>query len=407
MLRTRVWQIIRPPYPIFFVPGKLHTMTIWTVRHRLQQDWFQQDWLQQDWFQQDWLQQDWLQQDWLQQFGRLVPFLLLLSLASITALAQEEPSLQPPQEQAGAPQEQAGAPQEQAGAPQEQAGPPQEQAAGEEAAYHLRKGSLARNRIVVIGRDLLVDGEAWSHAVAISGSVRISGRVKGDVIVLGGDVALAETAEVSGDVYVLDGRIEATAGAVVGGRSVAYPEAADLWVALVQGPIVGLPAGSPVVMGARLALLAFWAVVILLAMSLGRRELLSTSESVRREPFRNFMLGMTAVFALLLTGLFFSLLSGVFLGVPLVILVMVVALMLRFWGMVAVFHALGEWLGRRLQKRPPLPLMAASYGLVALGILKFLPQIGIVSWSIATFIGVGATLSTRFGRDDAWFEGLP
>lgn len=274
-------------------------------------------------------------------------------------------------------------------------------------AYHLKEGSLARNRVVVLGQDLLIEGEALSHVVAISGNARISGRVEGDVIVLSGDAHLAQTAEVVGDVYVLDGRIETAGGAVVGGRSVAYPNASDLWVTLVQGPIVGLPAGSPVVVGARLALLAFWALVILLAIGFGRRELLNTSDSVLRQPFRNFMLGMTAVFALLLTALFFSLLSGIFLGVPLVILVAVLALMLRFWGMVAVFHALGQWLGRRLHSHPPLPLTAASYGLVALGVLKFLPQVGIISWSIATFIGVGATLTTRFGRDEAWFNGLP
>ena len=47
--------------------------------------------------------------------------------------------------------------------------------------------------------------------------------------------------------------------AAIGGRSIAYPEASDLWVTLIQGPATGLPATSPVVLGARLALLAFWA----------------------------------------------------------------------------------------------------------------------------------------------------
>ena len=72
--------------------------------------------------------------------------------------------------------------------------------------------------------------------------------------------------------------------------------------------------------------------------------------------------------------------------------------------MVAVFHALGAWLSQRFEVRPPLPLTAATYGLIALGILKFLPWIGIWSWSIATFIGVGAALSTKLGRREAWFE---
>ncbi|MEM7350258.1 MAG: polymer-forming cytoskeletal protein [Acidobacteriota bacterium] len=271
-------------------------------------------------------------------------------------------------------------------------------------AYHLQAGSVARNRIVALGHDLLIDGEALSHAVALSGSARISGRVIGDVIVLGGDVSLTETAQVGGDVYVLSGRIDAAPGAAIGGRSVAYPDASALWVSLIQGPALGLPSSSPVVLGAKLALIAFWAFVILLLFAIGRRELLSTSDSVRGEPFRNFFVGLVGILTMVLTALFFSAFSGAMLGLPLVVLVIVIALVLRFWGMVAVFHALGDWISQRFKVRPPLPLTAATYGLVVLGLLKFLPWIGIWTWSVATFIGVGAALSTKLGRREAWFE---
>ena len=271
-------------------------------------------------------------------------------------------------------------------------------------AYHLQRGSIARNRIVALGRDLVIDGEAKSHAVALSGSARVSGRVMGDLIVLGGDALLTETAKVGGDVYVLAGRVDAEPGAAIGGRSVAYPDASALWVAVIQGPALGLPATSPVVLGAKLALLASWAFVVLLLFAVGRREMLSTSDSVRLEPFRNFFLGLTGVAAMVLTALFFSAFAGAIVGVPLIVLVVVVALVLRFWGMVAVFHALGAWLLQRFQRQAPLPLTAATLGLLALGLLKLLPWVGIWAWSVATFIGVGAALSTKLGRREAWFE---
>jgi len=271
-------------------------------------------------------------------------------------------------------------------------------------AYHLQKGSVARRHVVALGRDMIVDGQAMSHAVVMSGSIRVSGTVGGDVIVISGDAHLASTAEVAGDVYVLGGMIEAAPGATIGGRSVAYPDASALWMGLLAAPSMGRSAFSPVVLGAQLALLAFWSFMVLLILSIGRHELLSTSESVRTEPFRNFLLGLVGVAAMVLTALFFSAFSGMLLGVPLLVLVAVAALVLRFWGMVAVFHALGEWLYRVLKKRPPLPLVAASYGLIVLGILKLFPWIGAWTWMVATFIGVGAALSTKMGRRQAWFE---
>ena len=288
---------------------------------------------------------------------------------------------------------------------QEQESAPQASAAEESPAYHLAEGSFARSRVVALGRDLLIEGEATSHAVAISGDARVDGSVGGDLIVLGGTVQLGPKSRVDGDVYVLGGDIDLEPGAVIGGRSVAYPEASDLWVALIEGPSLGLPAHSRVVIGAKLALLAFWTFLMICLLGVFGREVLATSEAIQDEPFHHFFLGLTGVAALVLTALFFSAFSGALLGVPLLVLVAVVALVLRFWGMVAIFHALGSFVHRRLLNRNvPAPLAAATWGLLALGLLKFLPYLGIWTWSVATFIGVGAALSTKLGRRDPWLE---
>ena len=271
-------------------------------------------------------------------------------------------------------------------------------------AYHLEAGSIARSRLVVLGQDLLLEGEAQSHAVVISGSAQISGHLERDLIVLDGDVRLTSTATVGGDVYVLGGRVDLASGAVVGGRSVAYPDASDLWVTLIEGPALGLAPSSRLVVGAKLALLAFWIFVVLALLAVARRQVVSTSESVQVEPFYNFFVGLTGVAAMLLTAVFFNAFSGALLGVPLLVLVAVVALGLRFWGMVAVFHALGTFLHRRFGRRHPVPLIAATWGLIVLGLLKMVPYIGIWTWSMATFIGVGAALSTKLGRREPWFE---
>ena len=276
--------------------------------------------------------------------------------------------------------------------------------AADRPAYHLEKGSIARSRIVALGQDLQLEGDALSHAVVISGDAEISGNLEGDLIVLGGHAHLAPSSTVGGDVYVLGGHVDAASGATIGGRSVAYPEASDLWMTLIEGPSLGIESGSRVMVGTKLALLAFWAFVILFLSAIGRRELVSTSESIQMEPFYNFFVGLTGVAAMVLTAVFFNAFSGALLGVPLLVLVAVVALVLRFWGMVAVFHALGAWLHRQLGWKHPVPLTAATWGLIVLGLLKMFPYVGIWTWSMATFIGVGAAISTKLGRREPWLE---
>ena len=268
----------------------------------------------------------------------------------------------------------------------------------------VEEGSVARQEVVALGRDLVVAGEAMSDVVSISGSTRVEGRVGGDVIVLGGDGRLSETARVAGDVFVLGGRLETAPGARIEGRSVSYPTVSSAWLTLIEGPSLGLSAGSPVILGAKLALMAAWLALTLLLFATSGRQLLETSESVQANAGRNFVTGVAGVLAMLLTALFFSAFAAAIVGIPLLILVVLLALMLKLWGMVSVFHATGYWLLARLFKKRALPLNYASSG------SSFWARSSSFRGSehgpgpFATFIGVGSTLTTKFGRQEPWFD---
>ena len=275
--------------------------------------------------------------------------------------------------------------------------------AGRPSAIELERGSVVRQQLVALGRDLVIDGEAQRGAAVLNGEARISGRIAGDLVVLGGDARLAETAVIEGDVFVFGGEVE-SAGATIGGRTVAYPGAPSTWLVLMEGPALGLSALSPVVIGAKLALLAAWmatAVVLLLAV---RQPILSTAESVGTEPLRNFAVGLTAALAGVLTVVFFSAFAAAVVGVPMLLLLAVFAIVLKLWGTVAVFHSFGHWLLARSSRAKPLPIAAVLAGLAVLGMVKMVPYLGTWAWSAVTLVGIGATLTTKFGRREAWFE---
>ena len=278
------------------------------------------------------------------------------------------------------------------------------QGASSTTALTIEQGSVARSQVVALGRDLLVAGEAVADVVAINGNARITGKVAGDIIVLGGNALLGSTARAEGDVFVLGGTLEAEQGARIDGRSVSYPTISSAWLTLIEGPSLGLPPTSPVVLGAKMALLAAWMTLTLLLMATSGRGILSTSEQVVADPLRSFFVGLTAVLALTMTGLFFSAFAAAVVGVPLLVLVVMLALMLKLWGMVAVFHALGDWLGTTVFRRRFVTLNCALLGLLTLGAIKMIPYVGTWVWTVATLIAVGASLSTKFGRREPWFD---
>ena len=268
----------------------------------------------------------------------------------------------------------------------------------------IREGSVARSQVVALGRDVVVAGEALSDVAALDGSVRITGSVAGDVIVLGGGATLGPEARVGGDVFAVGGSIEAAPGARIEGRTVAHPTASAAWITLLEGPALGAGPATPLVLGAKLALMAAWMALTLLLFAASGREMLATSEAVRREPFRCFVTGLTGVVALALTAVAFGAFAPPVAGAPLLVLVVLFALLLKLWGMVAVFHALGGALLRAARRPRALALNAATAGLLALGIAKFVPIAGAWIWTVATLIGVGASLGSKFGRQEAWFQ---
>ena len=271
-------------------------------------------------------------------------------------------------------------------------------------ALRLEPGAVARHQLVAVARDIEVDGDALADVAALNGSVLVRGHVKGDVIVIGGNAHLGPRASVGGDISVIGGAIQAEPGARIGGRSVAYPNASPTLTTLLEGPSLGLSDASPLVLGAKLALLAAWAALLLVLFAASGRQMLETADDVSHEPFLSFFTGLTGVAALVLTALALTIFLGGLAWAPMLALVALFLVVLKLWGMVAVFYALGDWVALRLLHRNLRPLNAATLGLLLMGAVKFLPYIGVWVWTTATLIGIGATLSTKFGRREAWFE---
>lgn len=298
---------------------------------------------------------------------------------------------------------------------------------GKKPAVLVNEGGVAMSQVVALGRDLEIHGNAREGAAAIGGAARVTGRIGGDLIVLGGDAWLASSAHVGGDAFVLGGSLELEPGARVDGRMASYPEASPAWLVLLEGPALGLSPWSRQVLGAKTALLAAWLAVGLLLLATSSQALSATGREVLISPLRCFFVGLVAILAATLATLFLSAFASAVVGVPFVALVVLAALVAKLWGTVAVLLMAGglllHWLVRAVQRRvveaptgrrsmePAVlgrqhagsdPLYALLVGVAVLGSLKYLPGVGVAVWTATTVVGIGATLTTKFGREERW-----
>ena len=58
----------------------------------------------------------------------------------------------------------------------------------------------------------------------------------------------------------------------------------------------------------------------------------------------------------------------------------------------------------RARRRRVLALHEAVAGFAVLALLKFVPYLGLWVWTVASFIAVGAALTSKFGRREPWFS---
>jgi hypothetical protein len=254
--------------------------------------------------------------------------------------------------------------------------------------------------LVSFGEDVVIDADVAGDVQVVFGSVRVDGRIDGDLLVFGGNVELGSQAEVTGEIVTYGGTVSGA-----GARS--HPglaEQAGVSLARMNDP------RSPIGYALKLSFLVVWLVAaVVLSMTSGR-ELRASSIELRVAPFHAFGLGLVAFTSFILTALVFAYLLSFVIGLPLLAALAVFALMTKIYGMIVVFHAVGSIIAAprtrdALQKRRWVrgDMGLVLVGLLVLGLVRMIPLIGNLVWIAASLFGVGVALATKFGRREPWF----
>jgi hypothetical protein len=279
---------------------------------------------------------------------------------------------------------------------------------------------------IAVGKSITVeeDEEVADAVVAIGGRIRIAGRVRDDVVAIGGSVELLPTADVRGDITALGGTVTVAPGARHSG---AVHHAVGDWPRGWGGPLF---AGSWLDLGgaARWLTLAgtltrvgLLAVAVALVMIVASGRISRIGAAAAASPLRagaiGFGLQVLFVPALIVLSL---VLAITIVGLPFVAVVIPVALVTMFLAMLLGFaslaHVVGGWAARRLGWDAPAAVWLAVLGLALIVLPTVLSRlvgvapdalragafallaIGTVVEYVAWTIGLGAAAMTGLGR---------
>ena len=218
--------------------------------------------------------------------------------------------------------------------------------------------------------------------VIIAGDVKLHGRVKGNVLVIGGDVELESGAQVNGTLHLIGGQVNGNIGRI------AHLQVSNRWqvvpavVKLVMHPYNSVWATDKVT-GFQFTLVRFVLLLImyLLIVAVFPKPVNAVSTLFAHRPIGSilFSLLMLAVIPLTLVLLTVSIV-----GVPFMLLAFSFLLPLALCGKAAIFLTLGSTLftGRL---RP----LASSFGYILYFMATSLPYIDWITFLIVNTVGIG------------------
>jgi hypothetical protein len=254
----------------------------------------------------------------------------------------------------------------------------------------LLAAALAAAPVPRVGAALVIERPTQGPVVAVLGDITVSSEVVGDVVAVGGDVELAPGAVVHGDVVALGGSAfgagRAT-GRVVGLGSLGFG---------TRG-YASRAAGS-VAWGMGLLRVGLWVILGSLLLLLAPRAVRGAGEQVVRQLWQTPVVGVLGLIVWLVTVVLALGVTATPLGAGTLLLAVVLLLVAKLVGVVAVAWLLGNAAVRALPPAWRGELPRTGIALLVMTALSTVPIFGGALWMVVNVMGVGAAVGALLQR---------
>jgi hypothetical protein len=258
----------------------------------------------------------------------------------------------------------------------------------------VEKGEVLHDDVLCVGGHATVEGKVEGTVVVIGGELDFSGEAEEVVTILSKADFQSGTA-VHGDMVHILGEMTKAPDATFEGEKVDVGSALPPRIQrLISGGLIGL-----FVLLRLIGLIVSGIVVMLIALLIPERiERMSGELDTRWPASIGFGLLSCVVVVIVCVGL-----AVTIIGIPFAILVGLLAKLLGLAGITAMLMLLGKKLGTEiglLEEHSSL-LASVMLGFAVLALIRFVPILGELVWTVLGIVGLGLTVVTRLGRETA------
>ncbi len=257
---------------------------------------------------------------------------------------------------------------------------------------NIPAGTTHDGAIVCVYGHVTIDGQVDGDVTVIAGRLDIKGSVSGDVTGVASRIDVDPKARIDGDLTNAGGTLRRN-GATVQGQVVNIPfgisfPSWDRGLRSGWGQFAGF-----FIWWKLFAIFLFFVCALLLAALVPDRIRLISEEAPTRL-FTAFIFGLVGYVVFVFAQLF---LTATLIGIPLVFLLYLVFVVLKWMAMCGIFHQIGFRMGKAMGRELSL-LGAILLGLLPFALLRFVPFcIGFSIWFLVEILAFGYLILTRVG----------
>lgn len=252
--------------------------------------------------------------------------------------------------------------------------------------------SAEKQDVVRFGEDVeIARGTEVDTAVAIGGSVTVSGKVKGNAVAIGGSLYLKDWSEVGGNAVSIGGTIEKSPRAVVKGdiTEMSFPAAA---AAVTRGSVV-----KGVAIFSIISFIAFLVLVIVLV-AIFPNQLGKISAAAEGAMLKTFLFGLLAIFLFVPVIILLAIsIAGIIL-IPVWVIIFGVG---ALFGYIAAAHFIGRKILKAFKLKIKTMMVETLVGVIVLAVVGLVPFVGFIVKVVIGCMGLGGAVLTRFGTQKA------
>ncbi|MFW6139819.1 MAG: hypothetical protein ACOC5S_00510 [Acidobacteriota bacterium] len=256
-----------------------------------------------------------------------------------------------------------------------------------------------QDNVFSFGGEIIIKGKIKESVVSFGGTILVEGEVGKDVFGIGSDIQLKSNSLIGSDVVCIGGSLNKEPGSTIRGDTIYFKAPQEIFS---KG--IFTSRFYPFAFFFKLITSFIWLILAIVLAFVLPRQISYASDQIKESFGAIIGTGLLSLVIFIAFCLLSALLSLLIIGIPILLSLILLAVVLKIFGNVVLFHFAGNSISKLTGSKHPSLLISIFLGFILITLLTIIPIFGAALSFILTAVAWGVAVRTKFGTTENWFK---